>query len=263
MYGGGVFKSTDGGESWTAINTGLTSTSVNALAITPSTPVILYAGTSSGGRGSVFKSADGGASWTAVNTGLTDTVMALAIDPSEPTTLYAGTWSSGVFKSVNGGASWGAMNTGLASLTVRALAIDPSTPARVYAGTEGGVYEYVASAGPCVPDHSNLCLNGGRFKVTTQWSTHDGGSGAGQAVPLTDLAGYFTFFDSSNVEIVIKVLNGCSVNSRWWTFASGLTDVGVILTVTDTKTSAVQTYTNSQETPFQTILDSNAFATCP
>jgi hypothetical protein len=47
--GAGVFKTTDGGENWTAINTGLTGTFVHALAIDPKTPTTLYAGTCGGG----------------------------------------------------------------------------------------------------------------------------------------------------------------------------------------------------------------------
>ena len=48
-YGGGVFKSTNGGGNWSAFNTGLTATGVRALAIDPVTPATLYAGTSGGG----------------------------------------------------------------------------------------------------------------------------------------------------------------------------------------------------------------------
>ena len=89
LMGGGVFKSTNGGTNWTAINTGLTNTYVYALAIDPQTPDTLYAGTDGGG---VFKSTNGGTNWTAINTGLTNTyVSALAIDPQTPETLYAGT----------------------------------------------------------------------------------------------------------------------------------------------------------------------------
>jgi len=91
---GGVFKSTNGGGHWSAVNAGLTNTNVRALAIDPVTPTTLYAGT---GRG-VFKSTNGGGHWSAVNTGLTNTdVRALAIDPATPTTIYAGTNGGGVF----------------------------------------------------------------------------------------------------------------------------------------------------------------------
>jgi photosystem II stability/assembly factor-like uncharacterized protein len=90
-----VFKSTYGAGVWTAVNTGLTASRVQALAIDPLTPTTLYAGTQDGG---VFKSTDGGEAWSGINTGLTATdVRALAIDPLTPTTLYAGTQDGGVF----------------------------------------------------------------------------------------------------------------------------------------------------------------------
>ena len=63
--------------------------------------------------------------------------------------------------------------------------------------------------------------------------------------------------------MVVKVLNGCGLNSRYWTFAAGLTDVNVILTVTDTQTGAIRTYTNPQGISFQPIQDTDAFAACP
>ena len=51
-------------------------------------------------------------------------------------------------------------------------------------------------------------------------------SGTGTAVPLTSDTGYFWFFGSSNVEAVIKVLNACSLNQRFWVFAGGLIQAG-------------------------------------
>ena len=66
---------------------------VRALAIDPTTPATLYAGTSGDG---VFKSTDSGGTWAAANTGLTTLhVNALAIDPATPATLYAGTAAAG------------------------------------------------------------------------------------------------------------------------------------------------------------------------
>jgi hypothetical protein len=115
----------------------------------------------------------------------------------------------------------------------------------------------------CVANASTLCLNNGRFSVRTQWATSDGNSGAGQAVAVTADAGYFWFFSSDNVEVFVKELNACSFNSRFWTFAGGLTNVNVVMTVTDTQTGAVKTYTNPQGTPFAPIQDTNAFAMCP
>ena len=63
--------------------------------------------------------------------------------------------------------------------------------------------------------------------------------------------------------MVIKVLDGCGVNARYWTFAGGLTDVNVIATVTDTHTGTIKSYVNAQGTSFQPIQDTSAFATCP
>ena len=89
----GVYKSTDGGSTWRAVNTGLTNPYVYALVIDPTTPTTLYTGIQDGG---VFKSTDGGSTWRAVNTGLPyfysydfDTYnyypgYALAIDPAHP-----------------------------------------------------------------------------------------------------------------------------------------------------------------------------------
>jgi photosystem II stability/assembly factor-like uncharacterized protein len=140
LYAGtnNLFKSTNGGNTWSPINTGPTDTNVRALAIDPSTPATIYAGT----YGVVFKSINGGNTWSTINTGLTNTnVMALAIDPSTPSTIYAGTNGGGVFKSTNGGSTWSQATSGLTSLTVSSIAIDPSTPATIYAGTYGGVFK--------------------------------------------------------------------------------------------------------------------------
>ena len=99
VIGGGVFKSTNGGGSWT--NTGLTDAQVRSLAIDPVTPTTIYAGT---GVSGVFKSTDGGGSWT--NIGLTDLhIQSLAIDSLTPTTIYAGTYD-GVFNGARAYADW-------------------------------------------------------------------------------------------------------------------------------------------------------------
>jgi hypothetical protein len=115
----------------------------------------------------------------------------------------------------------------------------------------------------CTPGDTRLCLAGGRFQVDVTWTRADGSRGPGHAVSLTADTGYFWFFNSTNVEMVIKVLNGCGLNNRHWVFAGGLTDVRARIEVTDTKTGTVKTYTNPQGTAFQPIQDTAAFATCP
>ncbi len=132
---GGVFKSTDSGGTWTAANSGLTSSCVRTLAVDPKNPATLYAG----GRGGIFKSVDSGATWTAANKGLSNLdVGALVIHPTNPATLYAGTGGGGVFKSTDSGATWTAVNEGLANLDVAALALDPTGETTVYAGLRYG-----------------------------------------------------------------------------------------------------------------------------
>jgi PKD repeat protein len=116
----------------------------------------------------------------------------------------------------------------------------------------------------CTPDATSLCLNAGRFRVTAAWQKQDGTTGDGSAIPLTNDSGYFWFFNSANIEVVTKVLNGCVAPfNSYWVFAAGLTNVKVTLTVTDTSTGAVKTYVNPLGTAFLPIQDTSAFSTCP
>jgi PKD repeat protein len=119
------------------------------------------------------------------------------------------------------------------------------------------------AATTCVPETTTLCLNGGRFQVTAAWRSLDGRSDNGTGTLLTPDSGYFWFFDAANVEVVVKALNGCVINSNYWVFAAGLTDVEVTLTVLDTNNGTVQTYVNPLGTAFEPIQDTKAFATCP
>jgi photosystem II stability/assembly factor-like uncharacterized protein len=96
----GIFKSTDAGANWTAINNGLANlleirSTVTALVIDASNSNVLYAATSGSG---IFKSADGGATWSAFNDGLTNfDVRGLALAPASTHIVYAAT-SGGIFK---------------------------------------------------------------------------------------------------------------------------------------------------------------------
>ncbi len=81
-------------------------------------------------------------------------------------------------------------------------------------------------------------------------------------VGLTGDTGYFWFFGSNNVELVVKVLDACGLSQKYWVFAGGLTNVNVVITVRDTRTGVVKTYTNPINTAFMPIQDTGAFATC-
>jgi hypothetical protein len=119
-----------------------------------------------------------------------------------------------------------------------------------------------ATPGACNPTSTALCLNGGRFRVEATFQS-GAGSGTAQVVELTDETGYLWFFNANNVEAVVKVINACGLNNRYWVFAGGLTDVRTDIVVTDTQTGAVKTYINPQGKAFQPIQDTSAFATCP
>ena len=116
---------------------------------------------------------------------------------------------------------------------------------------------------PCVEDDETLCLAQGRFRVRVHWETAQGTSGAGRADPLTDDTGTFWFFDPANVELVVKVLDACPVNQRFWVFAAGLTDVETRITVEDTARGASQVYRNPRRTAFLPVQDTTTFDTCP
>lgn len=143
MYVGannGVFKSTDSGATWTLQNNfGLGSPPhVRALAIDPTTPTTIYAGTFDNG---LFKTTNGGASWNSMSTGMggnsPDNITVVVIDPSNPATIYTGHGSSGgINKSSNGATSWAPVNNGVPlGFPINAMV---ATSSAVYAGTFGG-----------------------------------------------------------------------------------------------------------------------------
>jgi hypothetical protein len=115
----------------------------------------------------------------------------------------------------------------------------------------------------CTNDAETMCLLDGRFKVKATFRDASGASGSGQAVELTDDTGYFWFFTETSVETVVKLVDGCSLGGHYWVFAGGLTNVKVVLTVTDTKTGKSKTYTNPLDVEFAPIEDTSAFPTCP
>lgn len=146
------------------------------------------------------------------------------------------------------------------------LAWDRDAVRTVYASSGNGG----GGSTSCTPGPTTLCLDDTasdrRFKATVSFSTTQGGgqSGPGTAIQTNSLGvsrgGLFSFFDPSNPELLIKVLNGCGVNGRYWVFYSAGTNVGMTINVTDTKTGAVKTYTNPDLTAAAPVQDTSAFA---
>jgi plastocyanin len=119
---------------------------------------------------------------------------------------------------------------------------------------------------PCLASATVLCVNNNRFQVEVEWRTADN-SGPGQAVPVAGApdSGLFYFFAASNLEMLVKVLNACSLpgSSRYWVFFAATTNVELGVTVTDTQNGTVKSYFNPLGRPALPVQDTNAFATCP
>jgi hypothetical protein len=97
----------------------------------------------------------------------------------------------------------------------------------------------------CVATSTALCLNASRFRVSVAWQVPaQGTSGVGTGTALTSDTGEFWFFSANNIELVVKVVDGRAFNNHFWVFYGALSNVQYTITVTDTQTNAVKTYTN-------------------
>jgi lysyl endopeptidase len=116
---------------------------------------------------------------------------------------------------------------------------------------------------PCVANASTACLDQGRFRVKIKWETAAGTKGNGQVVPAgSDSTAIFYFFDPENWEILIKVLDGCALNNRFWVFAAATTDVGYTIEVFDSVSRQTKLYVNELGRASPAITDTQAFASC-
>ena len=136
--GGGVARSTNAGQTFEVLK-GVEGESVRSLALSPSNPKVIAAGTLSG----VFLSRDGGQAWARITPkGHPDlrNVESLAFDPTDRKTIYAGTWHL-VWKTLDGGDTWEPAHTGVIDDSdVMTLTIDPQRPQTVYGTACTGIY---------------------------------------------------------------------------------------------------------------------------
>ncbi|MCB1057978.1 MAG: spondin domain-containing protein [Acidobacteria bacterium] len=108
-----------------------------------------------------------------------------------------------------------------------------------------------------------LALQDGRFLVRVAWEKTDGTRGVATGSALTDDSGVFWFFQPSNLELLIKVLDACSTFDHYWVFAAGLTNVGVEIEVEDTATGTIRRWENPVGQVFEPIQSTTAFSACP
>ncbi len=124
-----------------------------------------------------------------------------------------------------------------------------------------GASEDAAVEPGCAPNDQRLCFQEGRYEVSVSWSSVDGAEGQGRtARRRTDDSGVFWFFEPSNWEVLMKVLDGCAVNGHRWVFASSATDLGLEFNVRDTQTGRRRVYVTGPGEPAPALIDTVAFA---
>jgi len=251
----GIYKSTDGGDNWTAINNGLpdpTTFAAYALAINPQNTNVIYAALYGVG---IFKTTDGGANWTNITNGINDLsiyYLDMVMDTNNPDTVYVGVYSncSGVYKTTNGGASWTHIPPGC---DVYGMAFDPVN-SYVYAGTatvaksvDGGTTwtgaPPLSPGGGVAPiaidpnDHNTLYAKAGGgsqdglFKSTdggTTWAfvpSYPGGPGGNQNMVTDPIRPNTVYVGSRDTSTVYETSDG----GTNWSQLTGLQTPGGIL----------------------------------
>jgi len=118
--------------------------------------------------------------------------------------------------------------------------------------------------GPCIADDHTLCLLGERFRVEVVFTPPGGVEQPANAIPFTDRAGMFWFFNENNIEMLVKLQNACIPQfDRYWVFFAATTNVEFHVTVTDTDALQAKRYDNPQGMVALPVADTQAFATCP
>jgi hypothetical protein len=205
---GGVWKTTDGGTTWTPLTDTQATLSTGAIALAPSNPSVVYVGTGettfSGnsyyGRG-ILKSTDAGATWTLLANSLLDrmAISQIVVDPADPQTVYVATSAAvvngagfagkniGVLKSTDGGSTWTDTTQSIPNINrvwddFSALVMDP-----------GDASHQTLYTAVCSPSGASFGYSAGSgvYKTTNggmSWTLLGGGMPSGAVVGLTKLA---------------------------------------------------------------------------
>lgn len=123
-YGIGVYRSTDGGQSWEPWNTGISGYVVGRLLMHPANNMIIFAAT----NGGLYRTSNGGATWTLVHSGDFKDVV---FKPNNPDIVYAAA-NGNFYRSQNGGLSFTQITSGLPGSSRSAIAVSPDNPNFVY-----------------------------------------------------------------------------------------------------------------------------------
>ena len=150
-----IYKSTNGGSSWTTTNGGNTLDGNFAIAMdisyTNNNKVFVATAPSSTSRGNIFRTDNGGTSWTNITGSLPDRFPAdLAIDPNNDNIVYLtfyGFETPHIFKSTNSGTDWTDINDNLPDIPTPSVIVDPDNSDHIYIGTDLGVFVSTTGGG--------------------------------------------------------------------------------------------------------------------
>ncbi len=202
---GGVWKSSDRGESWVAARNGLPNATIWSIAMDTKSPKnarILYAASYNNG---IYKTTNGGQNWIAVNNGLGERddnfhnlqVRKIIVDPGNSSVLYAGieakeysigedsyTIQGGIFKSVDAGKNWFRIDSKLPQLSVWDIVVDPGNSQTLYTAVSS-VYDHSWN------NHNGKSFYGGVFKSSdggATWQKMSNGFGSRENLNVAALA---------------------------------------------------------------------------
>src|SRR5262249_49084002 len=128
----GLYRTEDGGGSWSPIDAGIPVDRYVRIVIDPRTPATIYAARANQG---IYRSTNRGDAWTEITHGVPGQASGIAIDHQLSNVLYAAVDGYGVYKSTDTGASWHPMSSGITDALVYDITIDPVAFETLYLAT--------------------------------------------------------------------------------------------------------------------------------
>ncbi|MBK9109073.1 MAG: fibronectin type III domain-containing protein [Saprospiraceae bacterium] len=137
VYGGwtGVWRSSNGGSSWTNLSPGIT-VKLDALAVSPANTKYIYASQGA----TLYRTSDGGANWNSVSASASITSIYASKNDPQKIWISCNSTSNRIFVSTNMGSTFTNLSTGLPSLSARSVVVDEDASETIYAGMNIGVY---------------------------------------------------------------------------------------------------------------------------
>jgi concanavalin A-like lectin/glucanase superfamily protein len=132
-------------------------------------------------------------------------------------------------------------------------------------GSGAFFFTFPVTLAPCSQTATALCLFN-RYTVTARFRVGAPGTAEGTAQTVgcaNPGSGLFWFFSADNWEVMVKAINGCGLNNRYWVFSAATTNVFYRLEIFDRHSGVNKVYFNYPGPPAPAVTDVNALATCP